>query len=466
MNKQYKYLSKNILLFAISSIGTKMITFLLIPLYTNYLTTKDYGIIDLIGSITNIAIPVFSLSLESAVLRFCLDEKYADSNIFGSSIYIWGRAVILNLFFIIALYVVGIFDEYNNFLLYYGIFFICYGMRDIIVSYCRGLDKVEVMVETSIISAATLCIFNIFMLTVLKLEMSGYIFATIGSSFLSILWALYRIKSRVRITYDKKTTKDLQSYGAPLIFNQIGWWLNNSVDKYIVIMFEGISLNGIYSIAYKIPTIMSVMSSVISNAWSLSAIKEYGKEESERFASEMYNIYNAFLTVCCSIFLILNVPIAKLLFAKDFFAAWEISGILVLSSVFNGLSGFLGAFFSASKDTKSYAVSTISGGLINVVVSFVLVQHFGIKGVAFGTLLSYVCIWVIRYKKSQSYIKINISFSKHAGIYILLLIECFLGMKGAAWYIIFPQVSIVILVIVLNRSEIKFLLDKIKRSFK
>ena len=76
MNHKYKYLSKNFILFSISSIGPKIIAFIMVPLYTNYLSTSDYGRGDIVTTSASLILPLVVMCVESAVLRFCFDENY------------------------------------------------------------------------------------------------------------------------------------------------------------------------------------------------------------------------------------------------------------------------------------------------------------------------------------------------------------------------------------------------------
>ena len=73
-NSKYGDLSKNTLLFTINSFGSKLITFLLVPLYTNVLSTNDYGTADLMTSTAQLLIPLLTLNIQDAVLRFSLDK--------------------------------------------------------------------------------------------------------------------------------------------------------------------------------------------------------------------------------------------------------------------------------------------------------------------------------------------------------------------------------------------------------
>ena len=72
-----KYLAKNTLIFGISQFSSKVIVFLLLPLYTSYMTTSDYGSADLIVSTIGLLLPIFTMQMSSAVMRFAIDEKTA-----------------------------------------------------------------------------------------------------------------------------------------------------------------------------------------------------------------------------------------------------------------------------------------------------------------------------------------------------------------------------------------------------
>jgi hypothetical protein len=74
MNPKFKALIKDTIFFAIGSIGSKLILFFLVPLYTNFLSTSEYGVADLIFTVSQLLIPIFSVVIYSAVLRFGLTE--------------------------------------------------------------------------------------------------------------------------------------------------------------------------------------------------------------------------------------------------------------------------------------------------------------------------------------------------------------------------------------------------------
>lgn len=72
---KYKYLLKNIGLLTLSSFATKFLSFFLVPLYTNILSTTEYGTYDLFNTTIGVLLPLLTLNIHEAVLRFLLDKN-------------------------------------------------------------------------------------------------------------------------------------------------------------------------------------------------------------------------------------------------------------------------------------------------------------------------------------------------------------------------------------------------------
>ena len=458
MNRKYKELSKNTLLFTISSFGSKLLVFLLVPLYTSYLTTEDYGFADLISTTVSLSLPCLLVCIESGVLRFCFDKDKTIEEVFSSSSYILirGTAICLLGAGIVALIPDLPFDKI--YILYFVLMFIATGVSNFLACFYRGANKVVIMVESSLIHTVFTCTLNILFLTVFDFGIQGYMVANFLGTYVSIIWGSLRIKIWKYFSFSKirkPIVKDVQHYCFPLIFNKLGWWINNSIDRYIVTWFLGTDKNGIYSVSYKIPTILSTVSGIFADAWALSAIKEFDPEDSDGFIKDMYNLYNSFLILGCSVLIILNIPLAMFLYKNDFFEAWKYTGPLLVSLIFGGLSGFLGCITSAVKDTKISAYSTTIAGIINVCISLVLVKPMGIMGVAIGTLVSNVAIWLMRLLRAKKHVRLRINFLRDFTMYAILIVQFVIGV---IWEFrieaIVLQTILLMLLIVFNRKAV------------
>ena len=346
--------------------------------------------------------------------------------------------------------------------LYIALFFLIFAANGIylfLTCFCRGADRVSVMIEMSLLHTALTCLMNIFFLAVFRWGVVGYMVANFLGTYVSIIWGIIRLNVWKYFSFkkiNKPLTKEIRKYCFPLIFNKIGWWINDSIDKYVVTLFLGAFYNGIFSISYKIPTILSTVSGVFADAWAISAIKEFDPDDSDRFVINMYDLYNTLLVIGCSGLIILNIPIATILYQGEFFIAWKYTGPLLLSVIFGALSGFLGCICSAVKDTKIYSFSTIVGGITNLIISIMLVKPMGVMGVAIGTLISNVVIWLIRFMRVRKRIKLRVNIPRDFLMYGLLIAQFIFGIIGGFTLItVLIQVGIFGLLLLVNAKRIK-----------
>ena len=177
-------------------------------------------------------------------------------------------------------------------------------------------------------------------------------------------------------------------------------------------------------------------------------------------------MYQTVLVTLCTGLIIINIPLAKFLFAKDFFVAWRCSSILVLSLVFNALSGFIGSIFSAVKNSKIFAVSTVSAACVNMVLNALLIPQYGAEGAAVATTISFFIIWLIRLVCARRIIKWKISLKRDILTYLLLIVQLVLEKMPGHMYI--AQAGIVICILLLYRkkyeSVIGIVINKLRRK--
>lgn len=463
MNSKSKYLSKNIILFALSSFGPKLIAFILVPLYTTCLSTYEYGVGDIITTTASLVLPVITFSIESAILRFCFDENTTAKEVCTCGFTIFFKGISVAILITIVIILAPCFKLSTVYVISCLLILVANGLYNVLTNTARGIDKVNVMVEMSLITTGASCLLNIFFLLILGIGLEGFLMANYLGTFLSVLWGSFRLnilKYYDRSVYQKGLAKRMKRYGFPLALNSIGWWVNSSSDRYIVSVLLGVSANGVYSVAYKIPTILVACSDVFAQAWQLSAIKDFDPEDNDRFISNSYSVYNAFLVICSSLLTICSIPLAYILYANDFFVAWRYVPPLIYSFAFGGLAGFFGSIFMAVKDTRIFTYSTIIGAVVNISLNLILVNPFGIMGAAIATLVSNVAIWCVRLQRVKKHIHLHVPWLKHFVMYLLLLIQFMFCMKATVTYAVICQIGCLLLLSVLNFGELKTVVRK------
>lgn len=238
----------------------------------------------------------------------------------------------------------------------------------------------------------------------------------------------------------------------------IAWWFMQTSDKYMIIWKLGLSQSGIYSVSYKIPSILTIISSLFTQAWQISAISNYGKDDNQKFVGNVYLFFNMISVMACSALIVGSKILGGILFAKDYFVAWKCVPILLIAYVFSGLSGFLASNFTAAKKTNFLFVSTSVGALLNVGLNLILIQKIGIIGAAYTTFIGFFVTWLIRLYVSQKLVKIAIPLLKHMASYVLLLLEAIYVYKELPCFY-FVSTAIFIILMIVYISEIKVVVD-------
>ena len=398
MNNKYKYLVKNTGILTISNFSSKVLVFLLVPLYTSVLTTEEYGIYDLIATTLQLLTPFLALNIYEGVMRFMMDKDANKKDVatiglkyvlFG--IVLFGLIVCVNkhfniwpaladyTFYVFAYFSFGLFYQYVN-------------------QFAKGLERVTDMGVAGILGTVATVGINIVLLLGLHMGLAGFYISYIAGQGIPGAYLALRIKLTryIKRDPDKQTEHEMIIYSVPLIMNSLGWWANNVSDRYVVTFLCGIAVNGVYSVAYKIPSILNTFQQIFIQAWQISAIKEYTNRDSRVFYGKALNCMNVMMCICCMGLILLTKPIARLLYAKDFYAAWQYVPFLLVSSVFNSASGILGPILTANKNSKAMGTSALYGALINIGLNIILVYIMGAQGAAIATAISSFFIYLFR----------------------------------------------------------------------
>lgn len=469
MNR-YRYLLKNIGLLTLSSFATKLLSFFLVPLYTNILSTTEYGTYDLFNTTIGVLLPILTLNIQEAVMRFSIDSKYDRKSI----VTVAAKYLIFSNFIVILGLLVNYVFTFSLIAKQYAIFFflmfLSQSLSGMITMYVRGIDKIsDLSVSSVIASVITICL-NVSFLVFFHWGLIGYFMANIIGPMVQSLYLI--IKAHVlgdiqlRRAYQSEKN-EMVNYSKPLIANSIAWWVNNASDRYVVVFFCGLAENGIYSVASKIPSILNIFQTIFNQAWTLSAVKDFDPEDRNGFFSNTYKVYNCMMVVLCSGIIAFDKILAGFLYAKDFFIAWKYVPWLTIAIVFGAMSGYIGGFFAAVKDSKIFAKSTVYGAITNIILNLILTPIMGALGAAIATAVSYFEVWIFRYLHSRRYIKIKVNMIRDLITYFLLVCQSIIlliEMKNAHMYIL--EFGIFILIVLLYFKDIILLLNKGRNSIK
>lgn len=452
-----KYLLKNTVIFSIGNFGTKIISFFLVPLYTNILTTREYGTVDLIYTIGMVLVPLLTLNIGESIMRFALDKDADCDKIMSTGITILIFGAIIGL---LILPIANLFENVSDYSIYIYLYTLTLAFSQIFLCYLRGKEFLLKYSIGNIIQSLTIAIFNIIFLIGMKKGIEGYLMAYILANVCTGLYGFWAGKVNLVIkkySIDIELSKNMIKYSVVLIPNSFMWWIMNSSDRMMVSAMISVTANGVYAVAYKIPTLLSTITTIFNQAWSYSAIREDESEDKEEYNNRVYeNLVTIVIVVATGLLMIMK-PFLSVYVGKEYYAAWHYVPYLIVGFVFMTLGSFIATSYTVHKDSMGFLISGTVGAIINLILNFILIPMMGVSGAAFATCISYFGVFVYRIKDTQKYIKLRVFKRKQICGYALLILSamtCYLDNCIGQTLLVIEFICIILL----NKEFVKSML--------
>lgn len=331
-------------------------------------------------------------------MRFYMDDRYSKKDVSAVglkfvfiSIALFALALLINYYF-------DILKPIKDYSVLVFIYYISNLVNQYLTQMSKGKEQVRNIAVAGVINTAVTLILNLLLLLVFNWGLQGFYISYIVGQISSALILFIRSQYWKDISFviNKQYEKEMLTYSVPLVLGTIGWWCNNASDRYLVTYLCGIASNGIYSVAYKIPSILTTFQQIFLQAWQISAVKEFNDQDSPVFYGKIFETINLTLCIICMGLIFFTQPIAKLLYANDFYSAWKYVPFLLVSGVFNGASGIIGPILNANKNSKSLGTSSLIGAVVNVLLNYGLIKFIGVQGAAVATAISSYTIYLFR----------------------------------------------------------------------
>lgn len=426
--KSYKKLLGNSFIFAVGRLGSKLISFFLVPLYTYYLSAAEFGTVDLVYTTVNMLIPIVSASMFDAVLRFIMDDVNDTDSVMMNALSVSMIGFFVALLFYPVIVWLDLLGESNVVMFMYIILFVMI-LERIFAEYTRAIGEVKKFAINGIIITISTGTLNILFLVGLNLGIEGYLMAMIIANIISIIYLVLSTKaySHFDLSLIKlKMTKLLLAYSVPLIPNALMWWLINASSRYFIRFFIDVSANGLFAVASRIPTLINIVTQVFMQAWQLSAIEEFDNKDKSSFYSNVFNYLSSFLFLGTSAVIVIVKPAFDFLFAAEFYEAWIVVPFLLLSAVFSSFSGFLGTNYIAAKETKGVFKTSVYGGIISITLNFLLISTLGLVGAGLSSMFSFMAMWILRLHDTKKFIDMKMNWKVIIGNLVIITIQIIL----------------------------------------
>lgn len=405
-----KNMAKNTAVLTFGRICTQGVSFFMLPLYTSILEMTEYGIFDLLVTYATLILPLVNLQMDQGLFRYMLDirKKYHEQKKLFSTVMVFSviQAVIFCLLFCIIRPFLTL--EHSCFLLWYIIVHI---FTAVMLQFARGLGEIKKYAIAGFISACFTVIFNVAMLVVFKMGLTGLFFATILAQVITLGYLLVATKCWRYFAIgvvDKSLLIKVCKYSMPLVPNNLAWWVVNSSDRLVIFHFIGIAANGIFTVASKFPQVFITFYNVVNLSWTETVSLHFNDEDRDVFLSEMMTtMYSLFSSACFGVVALMPF-IYPLLINIRYGEGYNQVIILMYAMLFRVLVGMYSCIYIATKQSKKVAITSIGAAIINVFCDLLLIGKIGLYAASVSSLIAFFIMFIARYCDINRTIKMRI----------------------------------------------------------
>lgn len=415
MNKKYKRLLSNTAIIGMGTIASKLIVFLLVPLYTACLSPAEYSAADIITQSANLLMPIMALGICETVFRYTLDRNLNRKSVLttGFAVNLFGTLVILVLFPLL-----NSFEYFEGHMWIIVLYTFAANIHSLFAQYIRARGMTTLFAVQGIIGTAIIVFLNIIFLVFFKMSVIGYVLSTVISDVLvsALIFYLVRLDYAIKPKYfDYWLMRDMLAYSLPLIPTTIFWWIVNVSDRFMIKEMIGSEVNGLYGVAFKIPTILILLSGMFIEAWQFSAVTERdlsSRRSHAAFFGTVFDSFQGLMFICAAGLIAFSKVIARIMFSEAYYEAWTYMPLLIMATVASSLVTFMGSVYLVDKKSVQSFVTSAVGAGTNVILNLIMIPTLGANGAALATLISYVVVFVIRAYNTRQFISFDIHETK------------------------------------------------------
>ena len=397
-------LTRNIFVFGLVTIISRLITFILTPIYTRYFNPQEFGIYSLITMAISIICPLGMIGTSDALFRLYFDNSDLSyrrkliSTGLKLVIYITGSLLIIFFIFkrpITTMYLGNI--KYLDYIIL-GIFIIFFSnITNITNSIIKMENNRKKIVQTILIQAVVTLLFNLLFIVIMNKDMRFILITNIISlTILFFITSAYGKKylnfSDLRI--NKNITKEIIKYGLPLTPVFIGYWILSAGDKLILNYIYDTSAVGLYAVGMKLSSIMELFQAIFGQGWQFFSFSTMRDNDASRVYGKIFDLVVFTGVSIVTILLFYGDFIFKILFAKNYYEAWIISPVLCLGPVIMVLRWIAGVGTNIKKKTYLSTIGIFFAAITNIILNFLFIPKYYLMGAAIATLISYIVMLI------------------------------------------------------------------------
>lgn len=402
---------KKIFIYGLGTFFGKIVTFLLVPIYTRYLNPADYGQYDVVYSTIQMLVSICYLEIWTGALRFLFDYKNdQDRNRVNKTILT--MFIPLSVFFICGVFGAQYWIQVSD--VRAGLLFgLSYALFNTLNGICRGIGENILYVISGLTASLVSCAGGVGLVVGLHFGASTLLYAS-SAGYLTAVFFIEIRTSMIRKAFagkiDFELAKKILLFSFPLLINSIAFTFLNTYDKGLLANVLGTQESGYYAVVSRYTAALSLLGSIYQLAWQEQAFSIAGYSVRAKIYGKNINGHVRFMGAAMPVVAILLTLCFPILVGEDYQEAVGLVPLAVWGTYFSAFSGVIGSLFSAEKKTSVVLYSTILGAIINVAVINLCIDSYETEAINLALMLGFLVMCLIRMVLINRYVKVNYDF--------------------------------------------------------
>jgi O-antigen/teichoic acid export membrane protein len=431
MLDKIKSLSKDTLIYGVSTIVGRFLNFMLVPLYTNIFPPGEFGVVANIFAYIAILNVFFTLGLESGYFKFAstLEVGSEKENFSLPFIGIFFNSLILSLILFLFSsdfsYIFQIDISRKILIKYTAVILFFDAVAIVPFAYLRLKNKPKLFASIKFINILINVVGNVILIIFLKYGIEAVFISNIFASIITIVLLLPVIISNFEISFNKKLLSELFRFSLPYIPSGISSNIVQVINRPILTALTNDTTVGIFQANYRLGIFMMLFVSMFEFAWRPFFLNNAKFPDAKKLFAKVMTI---FILLASFIFIILTlfiediatfkIPFKGYLIGKAYWGGLAVVPLVLMAYLIYGIYINLMAGIYIEKKTKYLPLITGIAAIINIIFNFLLIPDYGIIGAGVTTLISYLAMTVGIYVVSQKYYYIKYDYLKILFIFL------------------------------------------------
>lgn len=407
-------------IYLLGNILQRAVSFIMLPIYTRYLTPADYGVLELLSMVIDIVAILLGLRISQAIFRFYheYDDEHQRHTIITTSMILLGGVNLLGVA-VIAVFSkplsLLVFDQpdMTYLLILFSFTLLFQAMVAIPMTYIRARQKPVLFVAFSIFKLSLQLSLNIYFVVFLQMRAEGVIYSSlIAGIAMSCILTAYTLKI-TGLSFSLTQAQALTSFSFPLVLTGLISFFITFGDRYFLRYYGNLSEVGIYALAYKFGfLLMFLIVGPFSNHWDSEKYIVMKSPHASKIYQQTFLAYStivSFFVVLVSVFV---NDLLRIMSDSSFWPASKIVPVVMLAYVFNAWASYTNLGIFAKDRTIEIAYGTFIGALVVGLGYITLIPKFGVMGAAWASVFGFGSRFLWINWRSQKLYNMNLPWEK------------------------------------------------------